>query len=482
MAAVAFRCDADGVVGAGHVARCVQIALALEAGGGRAKFAGRYEGIGALLLEEAGLEAVPTADGPAGIPEDVDAAVVDSYEIPASEVEAASRLRPVAVIEDGPSPPRAGAVLSYHLDAAERTAVPAGVVAIRGPDYAPVRPAAVAARRQRALAHALVSAGASSIGESILDRAVEALRGLDGVEDILVAAQPGESMPGARRQLVAPGEMPALLRWADVAVSAAGSTPYELACAGVPSVLAAVADNQLPIMQAFNAAGLAVGVDARTGAERLPAAVAHLADAGLRTRLAAAGPAVIDGYGAYRARDALLAAFGGAPAPTPLRYRPATPADAERLLEWRNDPDVQAVSRSRAPVAPAAHERWLAATLADPDRTLLVAEAAGQPAATVRFDRRDGAVEISVTVAPGWRGRGIGARTIREASELHLAAHPDVARIVTEVMEPNVRALRAFERAGYARVPERTAADGVLLALNRAGLRVASRRPRTTST
>jgi spore coat polysaccharide biosynthesis predicted glycosyltransferase SpsG/RimJ/RimL family protein N-acetyltransferase len=482
MAAIAFRCDADGVVGAGHVARCAQIALALEASGGRALFAGRYEGIGALLLEEAGLETVQPGGGPAGIPEGVDAAVIDSYEIPASEVEAATRLRPVAAIEDGASPPRAGAVLSYHLDAAERTAVPASAVAILGPDYAPVRPAVIAARRERTLAHALVSAGASSIGERILDRAVEALNALDGVEDILVAAQSGESTPGARRQLVAPGDMPALLRWADVAVSAAGSTPYELACAGVPSVLAAVADNQVPIMRAFDAAGLAVGLDARTGAEELPAAVARLANAPRRTRLAAAGPGVIDGYGAYRARDALLAAFDGAPIPALVRYRPATRADAACLLEWRNDPDVQAISRSRAPVAAAAHERWLAATLADPDRTLLVAEVAGEPAATVRLDRAEGAAEISVTVAPGRRGSGVGPRTIREASELHLAAYPDVARIVAEVTEHNVRALRAFERAGYARLPERSSTDGVLLALSRAGLRVASRRPRTTST
>ena len=45
--------------------------------------------------------------------------------------------------------------------------------------------------------------------------------------------------------------------WADIAVSAAGSTPYDLACAGVPFALRAVADNQRPIRRAFLDEGLA---------------------------------------------------------------------------------------------------------------------------------------------------------------------------------------------------------------------------------
>ena len=153
--------------------------------------------------------------------------------------------------------------------------------------------------------------------------------------------------------------------WADVAVSAAGSTPYDLACAGVPSAVRAVAANQQPIERAFLAAGLA------------RAEPAELLDPSVRAALAAAGPALIDGYGAFRARDGLLAAFAGQALPEPLRYRPVAEADADLLLGWRNEEHVRAMSRTPDPVAPADHARWLTRALADPDRTLLLAERGG---------------------------------------------------------------------------------------------------------
>ena len=78
---------------------------------------------------------------------------------------------------------------------------------------------------------------------------------------------------------------------ADVAVSAAGLTAYELVCAGVPAALVPIASNQERVAGAFGARGLAV-----TG--RDPAElVGRLADPELRASLAGAGPAAIDGYG-----------------------------------------------------------------------------------------------------------------------------------------------------------------------------------------
>ena len=50
-----------------------------------------------------------------------------------------------------------------------------------------------------------------------------------------------------------------LIAGSDVAVSAAGFTPYELACAGVPAVVVSVADNQVPVARALDRAGVAIG-------------------------------------------------------------------------------------------------------------------------------------------------------------------------------------------------------------------------------
>jgi RimJ/RimL family protein N-acetyltransferase len=189
---------------------------------------------------------------------------------------------------------------------------------------------------------------------------------------------------------------------------------------------------------------------------------AALGDAGARERMAARGPSIVDGYGAFRARDALLALLRDAPRLEPLVLRPARESDARLLLEWRNDPEARAASRTQEVVPLPDHQRWLGAVLADPDRTLLIAERAGKPVGTVRFDRRANEAEISVAVAPSARGGGLGRRLIAEASELELEARPQLDRIVAAVRRENRRSAGVFERAGFTLVASDDEADSLL--------------------
>jgi RimJ/RimL family protein N-acetyltransferase len=127
-----------------------------------------------------------------------------------------------------------------------------------------------------------------------------------------------------------------------------------------------------------------------------------------------------------------------------MDLRPATGADAELLLAWRNDPDTVAWSRSPDPVSRPDHVRWLDAVLADPDRLLLIAEADG-PVGTVRFDRDGDAWEVSITVAPVRRGQGL-ALPILATAEATLEAGTS---LLAWVHRDNKASLALFERAGY---------------------------------
>jgi len=134
----------------------------------------------------------------------------------------------------------------------------------------------------------------------------------------------------------------------------------------------------------------------------------------------------------------------------PVVVRTAGPADAARLLRWRNDPAVRAASRSRAEVSEAEHRRWLATVLADPERHLLVAEVEGEPIGQVRFDRLDDARhEISVALAPEARGRRLAAALI-EAGIAWLREHVGPSTVDAVVRHENEPSLRAFRRAGFA--------------------------------
>ena len=434
MTLVAFRCDGGARVGAGHVARSLQLALAFRGGGNDVVFAGAYDGVAAAQLERAGVQAVPA------LPPGADAVVVDSYEVPREEVEELAGRVSVAVLSDGGEPPAGAVVLDYHADA--RGPGPAGLA------YVPVAPTCVAARRARGFAHALLTGGGGGAGAALREEARAALarHGLEVIEP--------DGSPGLEREL----------RGADVAVSAAGVTAYELVCAGVPAALVAVVDNQERVARTLAARGLAL---AGAAVEEL---VGRLADGALRAGLAAAGPAAVDGYGAFRARDALRAAFAGHPLPEVLGYRPARAEDSERQLAWRNDAAVREASWQRDEVTLQEHDRWYRGVLEDPARTLLVIEGTGGPLGSVRFDLAGEEAEISLMLDPASRGRGLGAKAIREASELFLAAHPGAARIRAELRADNAPSRGAFARAGFAPAPGEHPEGRLVLMLDRAAL------------
>ena len=72
------------------------------------------------------------------------------------------------------------------------------------------------------------------------------------------------------------------------------------------------------------------------------------------------------------------------------------------------------------------------------------------PVGSLRFDRVGEEAEVSVVVAPEARGDGLAADAVREASELQLAARPELVRIRAQLRASNEASLKSFERAGFA--------------------------------
>lgn len=96
-----------------------------------------------------------------------------------------------------------------------------------------------------------------------------------------------------------------------------------------------------------------------------------------------------------------------------VTLRPATADDAERLFDWRNDPDTRANSGDTREIDWPEHVAWLNRALSDPARRIFIVEAVGRPVGTIRADRRNDIWELSWTVAPEARGRGFGRTMVR---------------------------------------------------------------------
>ena len=127
-----------------------------------------------------------------------------------------------------------------------------------------------------------------------------------------------------------------------------------------------------------------------------------------------------------------------------IALRRATPADAGYLLALRQDVVTRANSRSTEPIDPEAHAAWLGQLFSDDTRRLYVAEHWGQAVGVGRLDVTARGTEISITIAPAHRGRGLAARMI----EALVKAAP-AAPVIAVVRTTNRASIIAFLHAGF---------------------------------
>ncbi len=335
---MALRCDAGPDTGLGHWLRCLALAEALRGRGRDVVVVGSAGGVplAERLLAERDIRLHPAPDGSLlPVLDEIGAAVlvVDSYAVPATvHAEARSSGRPVAAIVDAPAPTLdADLLVNPNFGSEAAMAVPHRGAVLAGVPYALLR-TSVTRRRPPAppdvpdvARRVLVVLG----GTDVLMAAATATErllatGLPLEVDVVCSTpQIRARVDGlARRegQRVTTSDpledLAALAVGADLVLSAAGTTVWEMACLGRPMALVTVADNQLPAYDAMVSSGLASGLGPAARLNDAPEAAIEsltrlLEDAPLRRRLARAGHALVDGRGRDRVADAVGALLPG---------------------------------------------------------------------------------------------------------------------------------------------------------------------------
>lgn len=251
-------------------------------------------------------------------------------------------------------------------------------------------------------------------------------------------------------------DLPALAQDQHLVVSAAGSSVWDFACMGMPTAIVCVAENQVQVYRSAVEAGISIGLGSYPGSGDLGEAVRRLGDVltdpDHLLALSAQGLKAVDGLGTWRivgAWEQLVYTNSATHRMTPsLSARPALFADSPMLFAWRNDPDTRALSRSSDKVSWEEHSRWLSTSLERTSRQLFIIEAAGSAVGTVRFDHlRAHDWEVSITIDPSWRGRGLAVPML-EVAERALQATGN-ARLLATIHQENLASRRAFATVGF---------------------------------
>ncbi|EGY25805.1 acetyltransferase family protein [Desulfovibrio sp. A2] len=279
---------------------------------------------------------------------------------------------------------------------------------------------------------------------SLAGRAVRVIAG-STPEPALAALQ--RRIPATVELLPSVDDMPSLMHWADLCISAGGSTCWELCCLGVPFLTVAVAQNQQGIVRGLDAAGIAPHASA--------SALNDLLDNPDARRAASnAGRQLVDGLGADRVVAHVTE--------TPCLLRPVSPDDREIIWRIANSPDVRAVSCTTADIPWEEHCRWFERQLASTAPLFYtVCDMDGSPAGYVRFAVEKDAAVISTALAAHMRGRGLGTAAIVLGCQRCRREHPTLP-IVAMVHPGNAASCRAFLKAGFI-LGDATSGDGATM-------------------
>jgi UDP-2,4-diacetamido-2,4,6-trideoxy-beta-L-altropyranose hydrolase len=235
-------------------------------------------------------------------------------------------------------------------------------------------------------------------------------------------------------------DMPALMAWADVAISAAGSTVWELVFMGLPALLVVLAENQRRIAETVCSMALAQEVSTADIASPFMQLVSSAESLREQSRLQ---QALIDGNGAER----IVTICFSRDLDTTIRQ--ATPVDAGVLWQWANDPSVRANSFNSREITWPEHVAWYFNKLLSDNTRIWVFENGHIPVAQIRYDRlNETSARISYMVDAAYRGRGFGTH-ILQATALLACGELKISTLEGETFAHNTASVKAFEKAGF---------------------------------
>lgn len=239
-----------------------------------------------------------------------------------------------------------------------------------------------------------------------------------------------------------PRDIPELMIWADIGITSAGTTIYELAFMRLPSFIIKIAENQIPNINTFLNLGvfeILSNYDLLNPNILCKKIQQFCEKSDIRETASSKLSEIIDGYGSER----ILANIEDS-----LILRPINKEDCYRIWEWANDPDVRAFSFDHSPISLQDHKKWFFNKINDKNCIFFIVALSTTPIAQLRFDLEGNSAKISYMIEKHFRGKGYGEQILRTACR-YLFRRSVIDSIHAYVLVSNSISIKTFRKAGF---------------------------------
>lgn len=237
-------------------------------------------------------------------------------------------------------------------------------------------------------------------------------------------------------------KMAALMLEHDLAIGAPGTTSWERACLGLPSIIIPIANNQRTMCQKLTQQGIALAIEANE-IDQLNDYVDKLLQQWQTIHQNSL--AICDGLGAFRVANAInqLAATEHG-----ISLRRATLDDAALTFDWQQHPETRRYALNTITPTWKEHLDWFSNKLNSYSDYFYLVIKDGQAVGVVRLDRQKAYhYLVSIYIDPNCYGQGLAKAALSALDTLH----PHIY-IHATVLAENAASQALFKRANYQQV------------------------------
>jgi len=236
-----------------------------------------------------------------------------------------------------------------------------------------------------------------------------------------------------------------LMADADLFIGGGGSTTWEMAFMGLPSLIITLADNQADIAKGMGRAGACIDLgwyESISIKQYAQALKEMLRDKNKRLCLSEQGQKLVNGKGSQKAIKAMLMGQ--------IKLRKAQENDCELLWKWVNDPKVRQSAFNSKSISWEDHHAWFLNKQNDPNCSQYIAlNSHDIPIGQIRFDIKDSVAEIDYSVDKNFRDMGLGKILLKKGIELFCAETEKPITLQGCVKQENEPSNRAFKDVGF---------------------------------